>query len=199
MESFDEQLKDAIVTNDINFLDKNKNQYNINHRFADEDNDTLLSYAISDSKSDIYLYFLENGADILLLNNEGESIVHSIIYSGIKERLVKIVESDKFDFSYLNLQTNDGTSPLLLSVLLGKYDIFVYLLELNVDINLTDNEGNAPIHPACFLGHKNMVTELVNRGTNLHIKTHKGNYPLALAVNGDHDEIVKYLYKTIYA
>ena len=197
MKDFDECLKNAIACDDFHFLEMNKHKYDIDYRFTDEDNDTLLLYAISDSGSTSYSYFLKNGADITLVNDEGEGIFHSIVYSGLAERLEEIMKFPcKVDL--LNQQRKDGTTPILLSVLLEKNDIFNLLIELGVDVNLTDETGNAPIHPACFSGYRDMVYKLVEKGANLHLKTKNGNYPLALAINGDQDEIVKYLYPKIY-
>lgn len=200
MENMNEQLKYAIVNNDSFFLRMNKSEYDINHRFIDEDNDTLLLYALSDieKKNDIYLFLLENGADINLVNDKNEGIIHSIVYSGISKRLTDLIERSPKALNLINSQAKDGTTPLLLSVLLENYDMFNSLLELGADVNLSDYEGNMPIHPACFLGYKDMVDKLVEKGANLYKKTLKGNYPLALAVNGEHDEIVNYLYKKIY-
>lgn len=198
MEKINEQLKHAIVNNDYQFLKVNQSKYNINHRFVDENNDTLLLYAISYSQNDIYSFFIDNGADVSLINDEGEGIIHSIVYSGLSNRLSDVIERIPKTLDLINDQTKDGVTPLLLSVLLGQHDIFNSLLNLNADINISDNECNSPIHPACFLGYKDMVFKLVEKGADLHTKTLKGNYPLALAVNGDHDEIIKYLYKIIY-
>ena len=91
-----EDLKNAIACNDFDFLKRNKHKYDINHRFSEEDNDTLLLYSISDKGSSTYKFFLENGADISFVNDEGESIIHSIVYSGLSERLVDIFENPFF-------------------------------------------------------------------------------------------------------
>lgn len=198
MENFNELLKDAIACNDFHFLEMNKHKYDINHRFPDEDHDTLLLYAISDPESDTYSFFIENGADITLVNDQGEGIIHSIVYSGLVERIAYILNQPLKTISLLNIQTKEGVTPLLLSVLLEKIDIFDFLLNMGADVNLSDNTGNSPLHPACFEGHKEMVLRLVENGANLRSKTQKGNYPLTLAINGDHDEIAKYLFHKIY-
>jgi ankyrin repeat protein len=198
MEDINELLKDAIVCDDFHFLETNKHIYDINHRFSDEYNDTLLSYAISYEGSHSYSFFLDNGADITLINDDGENIIHSIVFSGVVERLTEILNKHPSAINLINDKSNDGTTPLLLSVVLEKYDIFDLLLRLNADVNIVDNEGNAPIHPACSLGYKDMVYKLIDHGANLHVKTEKGNYPLALAINEDHDEITKYLFSILY-
>ena len=195
MQNFKKQLKDAICNNDIDFLKSNENRFNVNDRFDDENNDTLLSYSISDNGSEIYKYFLDRNADLLLLNDEGENIIHSIVYSGCSERLNDILKRGNIN---INFQSKDGTTPLLLSVVLERYDIFHQLIEIGAEINITDYEGNSPLHPACFLGYKEMVYSLVEKKANLFAKTKNGNLPLALAVNGGHDEIVKFLYNKIY-
>jgi len=195
MKDIDEELKKAIVNNDITFIEANKNKFDINHRFKENNYDTLLLYALSDANSNIYEYFLRNNADVTLINEEGEGAIHSIVYSGLPNRIDQVLKQGSCD---INLKTKEGVTPILLAVLLGKYKIFKRLLNLGADINIPDNEGNVPLHPACFLGYKLMVIDLVENGANLSVKTNKGNYPLALAVNGGHDEIVKFLYNHIY-
>ncbi|WP_298940078.1 ankyrin repeat domain-containing protein [uncultured Dysgonomonas sp.] len=198
MRNLDERLKDAIACSDFEFLEKNRHLYDINHRFPDEGNDTLLLYSISDGGSDSYIFFLRNGADISLVNHEGEGIIHSVVYSGLVERLKSIMYTPFNAIQFINMQRKDGATPLLLSILLEKEDMSNYLIELGADINLPDETGNAPIHPACFQGQKEVVVRLVESGADLRVKTAYGNYPLALAVNGNHDEIVRYIFEKIY-
>jgi ankyrin repeat protein len=195
MIDIDEELKRAIVNNDIAFFEANRNRIDINHRFEENNYDTLLLYALSDAKSNMHEYFLRNNADVTVINDEGEGVIHSIVYSGLPNRIDQVLKQRNCD---INLKTKEGITPILLSVLLGKYEIFSRLLYLGADINIADNEGNVPLHPACFLGYKSMVIDLVENGANLLVKTNKGNYPLALAINGGHDEIVKFLYNHLY-
>ena len=195
MENLDEKLKEAIVCNDINFLKKNRDRYDINHRFADEENDSLLLYAISDKGSETYRFFLDNGADTTLINDEGEGIIHAIVFSGIKERLLEFMKNHTFD---INAQTNDGTTPLLLSISIEKYEMAKVLIETGADINIGDNENIAPLHLASMVGNLEIVKLLMDKGANQYIKTDKGNYPLALAINGDHENVAKYLFAKFY-
>lgn len=195
MINIDELLKNAISTNDIDFLVNNKREYDINHRFIDENNDTLLLYSISDKETEIYIFFLKEGADVSLVNDEGENIVHSIVYSGDSKRLTFVLDTYKID---INHKSKDGTTPLLLSVLLGKYEIFNLLLKYGAKIGLADNENNSPLHVACDLGYDKMVYKLVEMGADFNAKTNKGNLPLALAVNGEHHTVIKFLFRKIY-
>lgn len=193
--SFLNELLKAIENNDIDFLYKNKSKYDINSRINENDNDTLLLHSIAFAKDEVVDFLVANGANINLTNNEGENAIHSAVYSGSINRLDKIYNQFKVE---ANLQTNDGTTPLLLAVSLGKLDIAKKLIKFGVDINKCDNEGNSPLHLSCFFGYIELSKLLIENGANILQKTQKGNFPMALAVNNEHHEIVKYLFKIIY-
>lgn len=193
MKNFKEDLKDAICNEDIGFLQMNEKKYSVNERFEDENNDTLLLYSLSDSKSKAYKYFLKNNADSTLLNDDGENVIHSIVYSGDPERLPDFLSEGN-----INHQSKDGTTPLLLAIALEKDTIAHLLIEHGADVNIADHEGNAPIHIAAHLGKIDLVSVLVDKGANVLAKTKKGNLPLALAVNAGHDDVVKYLFRKTY-
>jgi len=189
----EESLKDALTTNDVVWLKEHEAEFDIDYRFKDCDNDTLLLYAISDAGSEVYRYLLQRGADVFAANDEGESVFHSIVYSGIPDRLDILLKYRPETLRLLNARTNEGVTPLLLAAMLEDYPVSKQLLTLGADVNLTDNTNNAPIHPACFMGNLDLVKLLVRHGADLHIKTDKGNLPLALAINAGHDHVAKYL------
>lgn len=188
-----ERLKDAICNNDISFLETNKDYYSIDERFVDEDNDTLLIYSLSDGNSESFRFFMNNNADVNVVNSEGENVIHSIVYSGKVDRMEYFI-----DVNNINHQTNEGVTPLLLALLLDKYDIAKYLIDKGADVNIADNEMNLPIHVACYSGNKDLVSILLKKGVDLFSKTRKGNLPLAIAVNKGHHDIVKLIYKNMY-
>ena len=190
---FKEEVKNAICTNDLVFLLQNINENNINLRFSDEDNDTLLMYSISDKESNAYKFFLERNADLKVVNDDGENILHSAIYSGKIERVIEVIE-----YAELNKKSIEGTTPLLLSIGLENKTLANYLIDQGADINCSDNEGNSPIHLASYFGLTSVVKNLIINRADIYKKTSKGNLSLALAVNEGHKEIVEILYKQMY-
>ena len=190
-----EKLKDAICNNDIDFLETNKNNYSINFRFEDEDNDTLLLYSISDPMSNVYDFLLNNNADITLVNNEGESILHAIVFSGDIERLKKIMSNYKPN---INLQSKDGATPLLLAISLGKFEIANFLINSEADVNITDNEGISPLHLAVQTQSINLVNLLLQKEADIFSRTVNGNLALALAVNNGNFDIIETIYNKMY-
>ena len=57
----EEFLKDALTANDVVWLKEHEAEFDIDYRFKDCDNDTLLLYAISDAGSEVYRYLLQRG------------------------------------------------------------------------------------------------------------------------------------------
>jgi ankyrin repeat protein len=195
MKDFDERLKEALINNDILFLENNKDKYNINHRFQDENNDTILLYSISYRNSEAYKFLIRQGADISLVNDEKEGIIHAIVYSGVAERLSEFIENFSCD---INAQTVDGTTPLILSIATKKYEMAEILIKAGADVNIGDNDYNTPLHIASWTGNINMIKNLLNNGANQHVKNNKGNYPLSLAINSDNRDAAIYLFERFY-
>lgn len=192
-----EHLKNAICNDSIDFLKKNRDKYSIDERFEDEENDTLLLYSISYSSVVIYKYFLENGANIYLTNDLGENILHAIVYSGDKFRLQEILTGYKnID---LNYRCNDGATPLLLAISLGKFDLANELMDNGANVKIPDNNGITPLHIAVQSNDFNLVKKLIHLGADPFIKTLAGNLSLALAVNENKNmEIIKFLFNKMY-
>lgn len=191
--NIDELLKDALASNNISWLEMHKSEYDINHRFQDRDHETLLAYAISDEGSNIYQYLLQNGANIFAIDDEGETIFHSTVYSGLPERLDILLKYNPQAKRLINSRNNEGVTPLLLAAMLEDYPMCKHLLSLGADVNSTDNTHSAPIHPACSMGNLDIVKLLIEYGADLHIKTNNGYLPLAMAVNEEHEDVIKYL------
>lgn len=191
--NLDDTLKKALASNDVAWLQAHKCEYDIDYRFKHDNNDTLLSYAMSNTDCNVYQYLLQNGADTFATNDEGETIFHSAVYSGQPERLDFLLRYAPEAIKLLNAPTNEKVTPLLLAATMGNYFMCSRLLSLGADVNMTDDMNNAPIHLACSAGNLDIVKILVQYGADLHIKTDHGNLPLALAINGGYNEIAKYL------
>lgn len=186
-------LKSAIYNNDITFLESNIDSYDINVRFKDEDNDTLLLFSIGIANNESYIFFLQNGADVYATNALNENILHAIVYSRDINRLGLIL---KLGYNInIDERTVDGATPLLMSVALGLSDIAKVLIANGADVNIPDYEGLTPLHIACQEGNIELVKLLIEKGANIRSKTKKGNYPIMLAIANDHEELSRFLFE----
>jgi ankyrin repeat protein len=192
---FKEKLKNAICSNDIDFLQETKHLYSINERFEDENNDTLLLYSISDKGSNSYSFFLQNNANINLTNDEGENILHAVVFSGDIKRLREIIENYNVD---INHRAKDGATPLLLAISLETANIAEALISYGSDVNIPDINGLNPLHIAAQSGCFDLVKSLLNNDADVFSKTKKGNLALALAVNAGKIDVIKLLFDVMY-
>lgn len=190
------KLVEAIAVSDLEYLNDFISTYGVNYQIQSQDCDSLLSFALSDDKSNAYKFILKRSPDLSLVNIEGENVLHSIVYSGIAERLQGIMKSD--GVININHQANDGTTPLLLSAILNKENVFLKLIELGANIHIPDEKLFQPIHAAAIVGNLAMTKKLIELGADLFSKTLVGNNPLAMAANNLHPEVIKYLCMTMY-
>lgn len=190
-----EELKNAICNNDLAFMENHIDEYDLNERIEESDNDTLLMYSLSDKESTVYKFLIEHDANLDLTNDLGENILHSAIYSGDLDRLKYVLNLNQ---KYVNQVSKDHTSPLLLSIALGNKEMAKELILNGSNVNQADLNKLYPIHVACQEGFLDIVSILIENKANLNVKTEAGNVPIALAANHDHDEVVKLLFFKIY-
>lgn len=188
------EILSAINENNIGRI-SNK-EFDVNYRIAD--NETIFSYAISIPDFTHLDYFLKKNPNFEVVNDYGENILHSAVYSGSLDKLKEIFFKIPKSKELINIQSKDGSTPLLLAILLGYYDLAIFLIDKNADVNLSDNEGNTPLHIACYHGCLVLVKKLIEHQANPFKKTNKGNYPLSCAVNEDKKDVVIFLVQSFY-
>ena len=95
----------------------------------------------------------------------------------------KIKSNPKID---INMQDNDGDSPLHIAIFLANYDIIKILLDNNANVNLVDKWGQTPIHRLYFcLNNTNLLKILellINYKCNFHKQDVNGNTILHLTL-----------------
>ncbi|PAF52904.1 hypothetical protein BKH42_08865 [Helicobacter sp. 13S00482-2] len=198
------KLKDALCCNDQDFLELHKNKYDINHRFADENNDSLLQYSIKNSETEVYKYLLSRGADLFIKNDLGEMILHSVIYSNKIERLDYLFQTYPSLTKIINDTNIEGITPILFSIIFEQKAFFDRFLQMGADIHLGEKEDVTPLHMACLIKFPDpkdnfeIVRTLVESGASVRLKTKNGHYPLTLAINNDFMDIAEYLFRIMY-
>ncbi len=187
----------ALYDGDVEFF--KSSSLDINHRLMQEDNDTLLLFAIALKDTDIYQYFLQNGADTMLTNGLGENIFHSMVFSNKINRLEEVLQANPSSIMFINAPDKDDFTPLHCSIILEKIDFFKAFLELGADIHLVDKNSYTALHLICQIPFKNQKENLeiarilLQKGANPFLKTKHGNYPLSLAINRGLDDVAKLL------
>ncbi|WP_242004604.1 ankyrin repeat domain-containing protein [Brachyspira aalborgi] len=139
----------------------------------------------------IYLY-LENGGDINVADNEGNTLLMKSVYLGYYD-LADYILLNNADISLTN---NNGENALILS---ADYPYIINLiLNNNIDnLDSADNKGKTVLFHACEFGNLNSVKLLIKSGSDINKRDIFGKTILMYAVESENLELIKYLIEDI--
>lgn len=169
-----EEIQNSNIPNKPNIFDK------INDK--DDIKDMILN---------ISLYF-ENGGDINVADNEGNTLLMKSVYLGYYD-LADYILLNNADISLTN---NNGENALILS---ADYPYIINLiLNNNIDnLDSADNKGKTALFHACEFGNLNSVRILIKSGSDINKRDIFGKTILMYAVESENLELIKYLIEDI--
>ena len=140
-----------------------------NVNIVDDDNTSLLSYAMTLDKADIVRSLLEYRPDLSLRDGNDKTALH---YIGLKTPVasVRLVVNaggklDAFDKS--------RHTPLIHSIWLENQEVFEYLLAKEINLatlsQASFDGAGTPLHHACGWGTTKMVEMLLDRGSDINL------------------------------
>ena len=100
---------------------------------------------------------------------------------------------DLINLDTINMQDNDGNTPLRNSVFHGKTEIVQMLIDAGVDVNMRDGMGATCLHDAVYLGKPEIARMLIGAGADLNVQDKHGNVPLHWAADYGEVKIAKIL------
>ena len=158
---------------------------------VDNENFTALHLAVRQNHEDVVKYLLVKGADVATKTDIGRSIYHSAAYYGYMSILQLLTSHDN---RYINDADNKGFTPLYLAVQQGKIDITRYLLSKKAIISTKTSLRRTLYHKAAYDGNLSILQLLVSHnGTNVNEVDNETFTALHLAVQQNHEDVVKYL------
>ena len=146
---------------------------------------------------DDFLYYLNN-KEFDNITNEMIQLVNDTFTIQGEEHYLLIYFLNKYKNNIIiwllnlpnidvNIQDNNGNSPLHLAFKLIYYNNVINLLLNNqkININIQDNNGNTPLHIAfksTYYRYNNILILINNQTININIQDNDGNTPLHLAI-----------------
>jgi len=152
--------------------------------------------------SDITQLLLDNGADVVVADRQGVTLMHKAAAAGNKEIILLLLTHG----AAVDAKDNNGrtllhyaagasvpgmdshSNPDVVQLLLSKgIDVdevdaqLEKLLSANIDINVQDKYGIVPLHNATQVGHVDIAKLLIAQGARLDIKDNAGRVPLHYA------------------
>ena len=136
--------------------------------------------------------YLENGGDINVADNEGNTLLMKSVYLGYYD-LADYILTMNADISLTN---NNGENALILS---ADYPYIINLiLNNNIDnLDSADNKGKTALFHACEFGNLNSVRILIKSGSDINKRDIFGKTILMYAVESENLELIKYLIEDI--
>ena len=136
--------------------------------------------------------YLENGGDINVADNEGNTLLMKSVYLGYYD-LADYILLNNADISLTN---NNGKNALILS---ADYPYIINLiLNNNIDnLDSADNKGKTALFHACEFGNLNSVKLLIKSGSDINKRDIFGKTILMYAVESENLELIKYLIEDI--
>ena len=136
--------------------------------------------------------YLENGGDINVADNEGNTLLMKSVYLGYYD-LADYILLNNADISLTN---NNGENALILS---ADYPYIINLiLNNNIDnLDSADNKGKTALFHACEFGNLNSVRILIKSGSDINKRDIFGKSILMYAVESENLELIKYLIEDI--
>jgi len=100
---------------------------------------------------------------------------------------------DLINLDTINMQDNDGNTPLKNAVQQGKTEIVQMLIDAGVDVNMRDDVGSTRLHDAVYFGKPEIARMLIEAGADVNVQDEDGNTPLHWAADYGEVKIAKIL------
>jgi len=135
--------------------------------------------------------FIEQGIDVNVKNNLGNTPLHLAIIGGQK-KMVELLIAKGAD---VNAQNNWGWTHLHIAAVHGYRDIVELLLAKGANVNAKRVAGWTALHQAAAAGYLDVSELLIRSGADVDAKKQDGSTPLDLAVHQGHTEVIDILRK----
>ncbi|KAL9961109.1 hypothetical protein ACROYT_G029998 [Oculina patagonica] len=206
------EYTEQVSSTGIDFVDKDKNEWNSLHDAAedgdvtkiesllsrgfpidsrDDDGITPLMVAAYSDKLQAVEYLLAKGANPSLENNDGWNLLHSASQGG-NPVIIELMLSHVPSIDSIN---NEGSTALMLAARHDKLQAVEYLLKKGANPSLKDNNGWNLLHWASQGGNPVIIELMLSHVPSIDSINNKGVTPLMLAANNDKLQAVEYLLK----
>ncbi|WP_428024407.1 ankyrin repeat domain-containing protein [Arcobacter sp.] len=138
------------------------------------DGKTILFDIIHYNNMELTKVFLNNGADINKIDNEGNTPLSCMIDEGLKaktkkerqEFLERVVFMLKFRVD-VNITDKDGRTIFHKAVIADDYELVEKLLSKKTDLNIKDKQGRTVLHHTQWKGNYKIARLLISAGADM--------------------------------
>ncbi|XP_046377760.2 ankyrin repeat domain-containing protein 50-like isoform X1 [Haliotis rufescens] len=144
---------------------------------------TPVMWAAQNGHSEVFQFLVSVGADLLLLDSDGDNMLTMACVGGHVDIVKSILTMSSAP--NINRPRKDGRTPLMWAALQGNLEVFNYLTSENADLFLSDNDEQNILHCACRGGHTGIVNEVISK-TRIDINSSDRYGRTAMMVAAEH-------------
>ncbi|XP_046577420.1 ankyrin-1-like [Haliotis rubra] len=142
--------------------------------------------------SGVFVFLVEMGADLSLLDNDAENILHLSCRGGGEEIVKYIIKLNVVDIN----SKGGGMTPVLLAAAFGNRAAFENLVEMGADLLAVDTLGNSVLHLTCQGGYLDIVKYVLKQNiVDINSRGADGRTPALIAAAYGHSTLFEYLVK----
>ncbi|XP_046333914.2 serine/threonine-protein phosphatase 6 regulatory ankyrin repeat subunit A-like [Haliotis rufescens] len=144
---------------------------------------TPIMIAAASGHQSVFDLLVAKQADLSLVNNNGDSLLHLACEGGNKAIVSHLVSP-----SNINTRGPNGCTPIMIAADNGHQSVFDLLVAKQADLSVVDNNGDSLLHLACHGGNKAVVQHLVSP-SNINTRGEKGWTPIMIAAASGHQSV----------
>jgi ankyrin repeat protein len=150
---------------------------------------TALIWAVRTGNQAGCEVLLGRGADLLVRDRNGDSVVHHAVRMDRLELLEFLLSAG----ADVNAANDQGQTALHLAASAGSYQACQLLLAWGASVEAADDQGNTPLHLAAQGGYFELCEYFLFLGTPVGLKNKRGSTARDLAAEQGHERIVSLL------
>ncbi|XP_046562227.1 putative ankyrin repeat protein RF_0381 [Haliotis rubra] len=156
-------------------------QNTVNINSLGENDWTPAMKAANKGHKDVFNLIVKEGADLSLVDKEGDSILHAACEGGNVEIVTYILKQSSVD---INLRGEHMFTPVMVAAYKGHKDVFNVLAGENADLLIRDRNQNSILHRACKGGNMEIIKSiLTNYSMDVNDIGFEGLTPVMLAAS----------------
>ncbi|XP_046572743.1 putative ankyrin repeat protein RF_0381 [Haliotis rubra] len=166
-----------------------RNTVNINS-LGENDWTPAMKAAIKGHK-DVFDLIVKEGADLSLVDEEGDSILHAACEGGNVDIVTYMLKQNSVT---INLRGEDMFTPVMMAASKGHIDVFNVLVRENADLLIRDSNQNSILHIACKGGNMEIIkSTLTNFSMDVNDIGKEGMTPVMLAASEGRKDMFDFL------
>ncbi|XP_067653211.1 serine/threonine-protein phosphatase 6 regulatory ankyrin repeat subunit B-like [Haliotis asinina] len=163
------------------------NQTSVDINSKDCEKMTPVLLAAYHGKRELFDVLVKNGADLSVIDEDGDNILHWACRGGNVKIVTYILMQNIVD---INCKGDEEMTPVLIAADHGKKDAFDILVKRGGDLSVIDEDRDNILHLACRGGHVKIVNYILMQNiVDINAKNTGGETPVMLAANSGEREV----------